>query len=105
MTIDVLGTEKDGSFIANIRFEGKAFYVYYPAHLGNEVVLCEIPDLVTRFVVFYENNAKLHDNCKKTLMREYLQVSDLYHTGLEGLFRKAMASARIQEKNDGKKNA
>jgi len=62
MTIDILGTDKDGSFIANIRFEGKSFYVYYPAHVGNEVILHTTPDAFTRFVVFYENDTKLHSD-------------------------------------------
>jgi len=38
-------------------------------------------------------------------MREDLHVNDLFQTGLEDLFRKAMASSRLKEKNDGKKNA
>ena len=57
------------------------------------MVLCEIPDLVTRFVVFYENDAKLHADCKKTLMREDLQVSDLFQKEYEDLFRRAMDSS------------
>ena len=101
MTIDILGIDKDGSFIANIRFEGKSFYAYYPAHLGNEVILCEIPDLVTRFVVFYENDVKLHVNCKKALLREDLQVSDLFQKEYEKLFRRAMDAARLHEIVDG----
>ena len=99
VVIDILGTFSDGTFIANIRFEGKTFCAYYPAHLRNVLILHEYPDYVTRFVVFYENDCSLHPACRSVLMREELELEDKSETGLEDLFRRAMDSVRAQEKD------
>ena len=95
--IDILGTYSNGTFIANIRFEGKTFCAYYPAHLGNVLILHEYPDYVTRFVVFYENDSSLHPACKGVLMREDLELDDKSETGLDELFRRAMDATKTQE--------
>lgn len=97
VVIDILGTYSDGTFIANIRFEGKTFCAYYPAHLRNVLILHEYPDFVTRFVVFYENDSSLHPACRSILMREDLQLEDKSEIGLVDLFRMAMDATRAQE--------
>ena len=97
VVIDIIGTYSDGTFIANIRFEGKTFCAYYPAHLRNVLILHEYPDYVTRFVVFYENDSNLHPACRSILMREDLQLEDKSESGLGNLFRRAMDEARAQE--------
>ena len=97
VVVDILGTYSDGTFIANIRFGGKTFCAYYPAHLCNVLILHEYPDYVTRFVVFYENDSSLHPVCRSVLMREDLQLEDKSGTGLVDLFRTAMDVARAQE--------
>ena len=100
VVIDILGTHRDGTFIANIHFEGKTVCVFYPAHMGNVLILHEYPDYVTRFVVFYENDSCLHPACRCVLMREDLKLEDKSETGLEELFRKAMDVIRAQENDD-----
>lgn len=102
VAIDILGTHRDGTFIANIRSEGKTFCAFYPAHLGNVLILHEYPDYVTRFVVFYENDSHLHPACRNILMREDLQLEDKSETGLEDLFRGAMDAVRAQENDDAR---
>ncbi len=94
-TIEILGTHSDGTFIANILFEGKTVCAYYPAHLGNVLILHEYPDYVTRFVVFYENDINLYAACRSVLMREDLELEDKSETGLVDLFKRAMTQIRL----------
>ena len=65
VVIDILGTYSNGTFIANIRFEGKTFCAYYPAHLRNVLILHNllrqgIESLLLAYCV--ENDA---DGCEK----------------------------------------
>ena len=100
VTIDILGTHSDGTFISNIHFEGKTVCAYYPAHMGNILILHKFPDYVTRFVIFHENDSKLHPACKSVIMREDLLLDDKSEEGLVNLFKRAMDVARTQENDN-----
>lgn len=96
--IRIIGTISDGTFIADIRYKGRRISAFYPAHVGNLIMLHTTPVYVTRFVVFSENDANLHPQCKSILMREDLELDDESDSGLVKLFREAMAIARTRKK-------
>ena len=99
VSIDISGTHPDGTFIANIYYEGLTVCAYYPAHMENTLILHEYPDYFTRFVVFYENDRRLHPECRKILKREGIEIKDMSRSGLADLFRKAIATVKGEEGN------
>ncbi len=88
--IEVFGTIKNGSFIAKITYGENSFWAYHPGHINNCLMLHRIPDYVTRFVVFSENDETMHENCRAILLRKDLKLDDQSNTGLELIFREAM---------------
>lgn len=94
--IKIVGTMTD-AFISEISYNGETFSAYYEEH-NNALILHRYHDFVTRFVVFYENDEKLHSKCIRTLLRPGMEILKLSDMSLEPLFRKAMKEYRLKDR-------
>lgn len=61
--LDIVGTDRDGYFVARAYVKDKEFAVFYNPH-EDTAYLNEYIDFFTRFSVFYENDTRLHRGMK-----------------------------------------